>query len=724
VYFDLAKETLDQKEIHLLDSILNTLHEERDYIVKLVGHTDSIGGLQYNQILSKKRATYIQDYLHRKSSRFSATIDWKAYTAPAQSNVSKQGRANNRRVEIFFEKIPLQKDKWEIQSQVFELNNSKSYLLHSDNGCKFTLGAGSFKADPKDTIQVRITAYNDPADFLAGGLPMSYTRGQKEFAYQSEKMIKIEAFNKNKPIELLYKIGFECPDIEVKEGLRLYKFNGTNESFVDIVTKEYPGIMEEIETDVKEHVINKVSKNKNTEEEISPPTENKDKLKPDTTRKAASATINRSFLTASPIPNCDSVSQFNNIMKRGRKLLEWENTIDFQQDFNSYTIRYNSFKYDGMLLKCRKNNNDLNAIRTSTKKRFLRKQLLLKINETPQNSEYLPLKNTTWIVHYGKDAKKLSKIKNISANDFIISKSKKNYFIEFKGEQEFVKFLVKPKKKRKTAPLFKEYRKHYLTRVKTFDDSIATRLEKTKIPAHFDFYNLLYTLNGCTNLDLNLGNKIPPNQNKDKQDCTPPRTKEDKYFIDWLIHINNNSEKIQAVIEEIEKKPAQHLNCLCDTLTISPPVLGKWSYANTGVSDNKIIFIGLGIYNLDYVFELEKKQVISNPLFVTVAGDTVLKCWSNTIDRAKQSAICKQQVFTVIPKFNGLLQHNLGNQLSLLKEKENILFLTTPYKRYKCYIDLRNQKKFTGKTFIVEEITQQTKTVDGLRKELEKTKEE
>lgn len=85
-----------------LNSVAEALSQQ-DAESKLVveGHTDSQGGVSYNQDLSQRRAQSVRDYLVSRgiaADRVSA----QGYGAarPVADNASPEGRANNRRVEI------------------------------------------------------------------------------------------------------------------------------------------------------------------------------------------------------------------------------------------------------------------------------------------------------------------------------------------------------------------------------------------------------------------------------------------------------------------------------------------------------------------------------------------------------------------------------------------------------------------------------------------------
>lgn len=69
--------------------------------VEIVGHTCSIGSDAYNQKLSERRAAAVKDYLV-KSGVPAGKITTKGMgeKSPAASNKTKDGRAQNRRVEV------------------------------------------------------------------------------------------------------------------------------------------------------------------------------------------------------------------------------------------------------------------------------------------------------------------------------------------------------------------------------------------------------------------------------------------------------------------------------------------------------------------------------------------------------------------------------------------------------------------------------------------------
>ena len=70
--------------------------------ITIYGHTDNTGSDAVNERLSLQRAESVEKYLNACGiSTDRMTAEGKSYTMPVASNETKEGRAQNRRVEIF-----------------------------------------------------------------------------------------------------------------------------------------------------------------------------------------------------------------------------------------------------------------------------------------------------------------------------------------------------------------------------------------------------------------------------------------------------------------------------------------------------------------------------------------------------------------------------------------------------------------------------------------------
>ena len=102
ILFASGKADLNSNSHPLLDSFCAALAKRNFDSLKIEGHTDSIGTLDYNKKLSAGRARAVAEYIN---DRVSMTEDqllvyYYAYTRPVASNATPAGRRKNRRVVI------------------------------------------------------------------------------------------------------------------------------------------------------------------------------------------------------------------------------------------------------------------------------------------------------------------------------------------------------------------------------------------------------------------------------------------------------------------------------------------------------------------------------------------------------------------------------------------------------------------------------------------------
>jgi outer membrane protein OmpA-like peptidoglycan-associated protein len=101
ILFDTAKASFQQQTFPVLQSIAAILKEYPTAVFSIEGHTDSDGKDATNQKLSEDRAAAVKNYLIENgiaTSRLSSV--GYGETKPIDSNKTKAGKANNRRVEV------------------------------------------------------------------------------------------------------------------------------------------------------------------------------------------------------------------------------------------------------------------------------------------------------------------------------------------------------------------------------------------------------------------------------------------------------------------------------------------------------------------------------------------------------------------------------------------------------------------------------------------------
>jgi outer membrane protein OmpA-like peptidoglycan-associated protein len=101
VLFDTASATLKPGAREKLARVAGILASHPDLHIEIEGHTDSVGGDDYNQRLSERRAESVRAYLVQQRIP-SAAVDTEGFgeSRPVASNTTTAGRQQNRRVEL------------------------------------------------------------------------------------------------------------------------------------------------------------------------------------------------------------------------------------------------------------------------------------------------------------------------------------------------------------------------------------------------------------------------------------------------------------------------------------------------------------------------------------------------------------------------------------------------------------------------------------------------
>ena len=102
ILFDVNEATIKAESAGILKEIAGVLSQYKDFNIKIIGHTDSDGNDAANLALSKKRAAAVKDALVSNYSIDAARIetDGKGETQSVSDNKTKEGKAQNRRVEF------------------------------------------------------------------------------------------------------------------------------------------------------------------------------------------------------------------------------------------------------------------------------------------------------------------------------------------------------------------------------------------------------------------------------------------------------------------------------------------------------------------------------------------------------------------------------------------------------------------------------------------------
>jgi OOP family OmpA-OmpF porin len=101
ITFDTNKDTIRKSSFPTLDRAVDVLSEHPDVRIQVIGHTDNTGERDHNIELSQRRAESVKTYLVERGIKADRiTTDGVGPDQPLETNDTKAGRANNRRIEF------------------------------------------------------------------------------------------------------------------------------------------------------------------------------------------------------------------------------------------------------------------------------------------------------------------------------------------------------------------------------------------------------------------------------------------------------------------------------------------------------------------------------------------------------------------------------------------------------------------------------------------------
>jgi outer membrane protein OmpA-like peptidoglycan-associated protein len=102
IYFSFNSDTIREESEPTLKDIADVLRRHPDWKLGVTGHTDNIGGDQYNLDLSRRRSAAVKNALVTRYGIAAArlTTSGAGKAQPKDTNETLEGRARNRRVEL------------------------------------------------------------------------------------------------------------------------------------------------------------------------------------------------------------------------------------------------------------------------------------------------------------------------------------------------------------------------------------------------------------------------------------------------------------------------------------------------------------------------------------------------------------------------------------------------------------------------------------------------
>ncbi|MES2679495.1 MAG: OmpA family protein [Bacteroidota bacterium] len=107
VFFESDKSSVQETEEKKLRDLTGQFSQKTDtFLLEVYAFTDSIASVDYNNKLARKRFNSIVSYIKKNSAcQFEILEKVRGEATPLSTNATEEGRAKNRRVEIFYFKI-------------------------------------------------------------------------------------------------------------------------------------------------------------------------------------------------------------------------------------------------------------------------------------------------------------------------------------------------------------------------------------------------------------------------------------------------------------------------------------------------------------------------------------------------------------------------------------------------------------------------------------------
>lgn len=211
LYFDSDQhELLAQHKDLIDDEVAALVNIPAAYSLEIIGHTDNDGNMEYNKVLSKRRAKSIASYFGNQGfPRMNMDLEARSFTDSVASNNDESGKGLNRRVEVV-----IKANSYNASASISYKNKMKSYSVNvsqeteieTETGTIITIPENAFVDASGNIIKGEVTVnyreFQDPIDFMTSGIPMTFNDNGEFAFYNSAGMFEITAEHKGKSVDL------------------------------------------------------------------------------------------------------------------------------------------------------------------------------------------------------------------------------------------------------------------------------------------------------------------------------------------------------------------------------------------------------------------------------------------------------------------------------------------------------------------------------------------
>lgn len=752
VRFSSDESRLIKAQLKALDRLISNLEGPVNaFEYDIQGHTDNVGDRLYNLQLSERRCQSIKNFLIKKGVKENRiTFEKYSFDLPLAENTTEEGRASNRRATLTIV-FKLDNPDWRLKPQAFQIDPKKEIIIRTKNGCKIGIPANAFESSDllpvTGEVEIQVTEYNNPADFIASGIPMSYNASGRLFMYHSYEMLNVKAFKNSTPLYLKndVSISLNCKKVDSLYVSGFYKFDLREQRwFEDTKTETIKAtVIEEEKTETKpepEPVSRAETKSDNQDkktETIKPEIKEETKetkpeviLVPETLAQPGKqdetkARANKAGEITKIEPDTSYV-----ISKKKIKKIKIEKPVFKSGAGDSIAIvKLDTLAPVGRCCNPKKicpclrahvqdglitSEHDLaTSFDTSGTKYFDQRYSDFSYSGTDKmppgthlsNQKYFPVKLKTKKLFLRKKAAvqlKFNKEKNPELKDLKKIKWKLRFS---ENSEDYDSF-----RKRKFSDIriqYDPFKKEAVLELKEQDKFCTVTLKAKDPESKLDEKMKNYTsalARRKKRFDREEHNEAITTVNLFYQRYKCFRyfrsilVKNEEYTLNlksWLKYFNEHRTAIHAEYVFLHKNIDSILEPYCKE--------GEVKFLLKAAGIDRFLLIGLGIYNYDQVIAVEDVVSIESPIFLTKKGRRI---------NVKES-------FLILDNINGMIHLDSNAPLKLIEKSRNTLFIVDKSnRRFKVVMEANEDLQSYGNSFIMQDITSTTEDLKGLEKEL------
>lgn len=229
VLFDFGTSFLSAKEKASLSGIIKRVKNSETCQITLKGHTDSIGGFDYNDRLSEKRVAAVKNYLVSCGlDRNCISTGYYGENKPVVSNSDEDNRKLNRRVEIIARYEPVIasveyviEEAPEVVKKEREPENFQT-VVRDNNGVEIIVNPGTFSPFKDSDVSISIKSALTIGDAIEKGW---YTSTYGGGCLSTGGMISVTAYYNGKEVQPngTIPVKIRIPTGDINKAMQVYR---------------------------------------------------------------------------------------------------------------------------------------------------------------------------------------------------------------------------------------------------------------------------------------------------------------------------------------------------------------------------------------------------------------------------------------------------------------------------------------------------------------------